>query len=124
MTVFDDSALDDTDALAGADTIIRRLAEAGSRILQEGTVTLTLSLGKERYDVPKVEGLTEERTREDMSSSKDRTSHVHSRAGEACPVCGDTIRAVEYASYTVNYCATCQTNGKILADNTTSKFLK
>ena len=71
-----------------------------------------------------IEGLTQERTRDDMSSSKDRTSHVHSRAGEACPVCGDTIRAVEYASYTVNYCPTCQTSGKILADNTTSRFLK
>ena len=46
------------------------------------------------------------------------------RTGEACPVCGDTVRAVEYASYTVNYCPTCQTGGKILADNTTSKFLK
>ena len=71
-----------------------------------------------------LEGLAEERTREDMSSSKERPSHVHGRAGEACPVCGDTIRAVEYASYTVNYCPTCQTGGKILADNVTSKFLK
>jgi len=70
------------------------------------------------------EGLAEERQRPDMSSSKDRLSRVHGRAGEACPVCGDTVRAVEYASYTVNYCPTCQTGGKLLADNTTSKFLK
>lgn len=70
------------------------------------------------------EGLAEERERPDMSSSKDRTSRVHGRAGEACPVCGDTIRAVEYSSYTVSYCPTCQTGGKVLADNTTSKFLK
>jgi formamidopyrimidine-DNA glycosylase len=70
------------------------------------------------------EGLAEERTRDDMSSSKERPSAVHARAGEACPVCGDTIRAVEYSGYTVNYCPTCQTGGKILADNTTSKFLK
>ena len=70
------------------------------------------------------EGLAEERNRDDMSSSKDRPSRVHGRTGEACPVCGDTIRAVEYASYTVNYCPTCQTGGKVLADNTTSKFLK
>ena len=33
-------------------------------------------------------------------------------------------RDVKYSSYTVNYCATCQTGGKVLADNTTSKFLK
>ena len=70
------------------------------------------------------EGLAYERTRPDMSSSKDRPGHVHGRTGEACPVCGDTIRAVEYSGYTVNYCPTCQTGGKLLADNTTSKFLK
>jgi formamidopyrimidine-DNA glycosylase len=39
-------------------------------------------------------------------------------------VCDDTVRAVEYSGYTVNYCPTCQTGGKVLADNTTSKFLK
>ncbi|MDX2378815.1 MAG: DNA-formamidopyrimidine glycosylase family protein [Acidimicrobiia bacterium] len=70
------------------------------------------------------ESLTEERTREDMSSSKDRISAAHKRTGEPCPVCGDSIRAVEYSGYTVNYCPTCQTGGKILADNTTSRFLK
>jgi len=70
------------------------------------------------------ESLAYERTRSDMSSSKDRPGSVHHREGEACPVCGDTIRAVEYRSYTVNYCPTCQTGGKVLADNTTSRFLK
>jgi formamidopyrimidine-DNA glycosylase len=70
------------------------------------------------------EGLAYERTRNDMSSSKDRPSAVHKRTGEACPICSDTIREVEYSSYTVNYCPTCQTGGKVLADNTTSKFLK
>ncbi len=70
------------------------------------------------------EGLAFERSRTDMSSSKDRPSAVHARTGEPCDVCGDTIRAVEYSGYTVNYCPTCQTGGKILADNTTSKFLK
>ena len=68
--------------------------------------------------------LTAERERDDMSSSKDRPGAVHHREGETCPVCGDVVRAVEYRSYTVNYCATCQTGGKVLADNTTSKFLK
>jgi formamidopyrimidine-DNA glycosylase len=70
------------------------------------------------------ESLAYERTRKDMSSSKDRPGAVHHRTGEPCPVCGDTVRAVEYRSYTVNYCPTCQTGGKVLADNTTSKFLK
>jgi formamidopyrimidine-DNA glycosylase len=70
------------------------------------------------------EGIAFERTRDEMSSSKDRPGSVHHRVGEPCPVCGDTIRSVEYRAYTVAYCPTCQTNGKILADNTTSKFLK
>ena len=70
------------------------------------------------------EGLANERTRPDMSSSKDRPGRVHGRVGEACPVCGDTIRSVSYSGYTVAYCPTCQTGGKVLADNTTSRFLK
>jgi formamidopyrimidine-DNA glycosylase len=70
------------------------------------------------------DALAYERTRSDMSSSADRPGAVHGRAGEACPVCGDTIRSVSYSGYTVAYCPTCQTGGKVLADNTTSKFLK
>lgn len=70
------------------------------------------------------EGLEYERSRPDMSSSKDRPGGVHGRAGEPCPVCGDEVRAVEYVGYTVHYCPACQTGGKVLADNTTSKFLK
>jgi formamidopyrimidine-DNA glycosylase len=70
------------------------------------------------------ESLAYERARNDMSSSADRPGSVHHREGDACPVCGDTIRAVEYRSYTIDYCPTCQTGGKVLADNTTSKFLK
>ena len=70
------------------------------------------------------DGLAFERERDDMSSSKERPGAVHNRTGEPCPVCGDTIREVAYRDYTVHYCATCQTGGKVLADNTTSKFLK
>jgi formamidopyrimidine-DNA glycosylase len=70
------------------------------------------------------ESLAYERGRDDMSTSKERPGNVHGRAGEACPVCGDVVRSVEYTRYRVDYCATCQTGGKILADNTTSKFLK
>jgi formamidopyrimidine-DNA glycosylase len=70
------------------------------------------------------EGLEFERGRPDMSSSADRPGRVHKRTGEPCPVCGDTIREVQYSSYTVSYCPTCQTGGKVLADNTTSRFLK
>lgn len=70
------------------------------------------------------EGLAYERTRPDMSSSADRPGAVHHHTGQPCPVCGDAIREVAYSAYTVHYCPTCQTGGKVLADNTTSKFLK
>ena len=70
------------------------------------------------------ESLAYERGRDTMSSSADRPGSVHHREGETCPVCGDIVRAVEYKSYEIDYCPTCQTGGKVLADNTTSKFLK
>lgn len=70
------------------------------------------------------EGLAFERGQEDMSASRDRPGAVHHRKGEECPDCGDVVRTVAYRSYEVAYCATCQTAGKVLADNTTSKFLK
>lgn len=70
------------------------------------------------------ESLAFERGRDDMSSSKDRPGAVHHRKGQECPDCGDVVRTVEYRSYEVAYCAACQTGGKVLADNTTSKFLK
>ena len=65
-----------------------------------------------------------ERAQDEIVSSAKRPSAVHNKTGEPCPRCEDTIREVAYTKYTVNYCATCQTNGKVLADNTTSKFLK
>jgi formamidopyrimidine-DNA glycosylase len=71
------------------------------------------------------EGLIYERTRSDMSSSADRPGLAHGRIGAPCLSCeADTIRSVSYSGYTVAYCPTCQTGGKPLADNTTSKFLK
>ncbi len=65
-----------------------------------------------------------ERTLDDIGKSADRPSKVHNRAGEACTGCDGTVHTVEYRRYTVFYCPTEQTGGKILADNTTSKFLK
>ena len=70
------------------------------------------------------DALAHERTLPAMSRSADRPGAVHRRKGSTCPVCGDTVRAVEYRSYEVDYCPRCQTDGRILADNTTSKFLK
>jgi formamidopyrimidine-DNA glycosylase len=49
---------------------------------------------------------------------------VHARTGLPCPVCGDTVRAVSFADKSFQYCPTCQTGGKILADRRMSKLLK
>ena len=68
--------------------------------------------------------ITFERTLDDIGKSADRPSAVHHRIGFPCQDCDDEVRSVEYRRYTVAYCPTCQTGGKELADNTTSKFLK
>ncbi|MDH6245617.1 formamidopyrimidine-DNA glycosylase [Mycobacterium sp. OTB74] len=49
---------------------------------------------------------------------------VHGRTGLPCPVCGDTVREVSFADKSFQYCATCQTGGKVLADRRMSKLLK
>jgi formamidopyrimidine-DNA glycosylase len=49
---------------------------------------------------------------------------VHGRTGEACPVCGDVVREVSFAESSLQYCATCQTGGKPLADRRMSRLLK
>jgi formamidopyrimidine-DNA glycosylase len=70
------------------------------------------------------EGLEFERGRPDMSSSADRPGRVHKRTGEPCPVCGDTIREVSFSDSSLQYCPTCQTGGKPLADRRMSRLLK
>ncbi|BCN52894.1 Fpg/Nei family DNA glycosylase [Prescottella equi] len=49
---------------------------------------------------------------------------VHARTGMPCPVCGDTVREVAYAERSFQYCPTCQTGGRILADRRMSRLLK
>jgi formamidopyrimidine-DNA glycosylase len=49
---------------------------------------------------------------------------VHARTGLPCPVCGDTVREVSFADKSFQYCPTCQTGGKVLADRRMSKLLK
>lgn len=60
----------------------------------------------------------------DLKDSKRSSMRVHGRTGQACPVCGDTVREVSFADSSLQYCATCQTGGKILADRRMSKLLK
>ena len=60
----------------------------------------------------------------ELKGEKKSNLAVHGRTGEKCPVCGDVVREVSFADSSLQYCATCQTGGKPLADRRTSKFLK
>lgn len=59
-----------------------------------------------------------------LKAEKKTGMRVHGRTGEACPVCGDTILEVSFSDFSLQYCPTCQTGGKPLADRRLSKFLK
>jgi formamidopyrimidine-DNA glycosylase len=69
-----------------------------------------------------------ERSRDLAASElkREKKTHmaVHGRTGEPCPVCGDTVREVSFADSSLQYCATCQTGGKPLADRRMSRLLK
>ncbi|GGD73779.1 Fpg/Nei family DNA glycosylase [Microbacterium murale] len=60
----------------------------------------------------------------DLKDAKRRGMQVHARRGEPCPVCGDTVRSVFFADRSMEYCPTCQTGGKPLADRRLSRLLK
>jgi DNA-formamidopyrimidine glycosylase len=60
----------------------------------------------------------------DLKAEKKTGLRVHGRAGQPCPVCGDTVREVSFADSALQYCPTCQTGGQPLADRRLSKLLK
>ena len=60
----------------------------------------------------------------DLKKEKKAGLQVHGRAGQPCPVCGDTVREVSFADSALQYCPTCQTGGKPLADRRMSRLLK
>ncbi|GAA4827143.1 Fpg/Nei family DNA glycosylase [Actinomycetospora corticicola] len=59
-----------------------------------------------------------------LKGEKRSGMRVHARTGLPCPVCGDTVREVSYAERSFQYCATCQTGGKPLADRRLSRLVK
>jgi formamidopyrimidine-DNA glycosylase len=59
-----------------------------------------------------------------LKSEKRSGLRVHARTGLPCPVCGDTIREVSFADRSFQYCPTCQTEGRELADRRLSKLIK
>ena len=60
----------------------------------------------------------------DLKKEKKSNMSVHGRTGLPCPVCGDTVREVSFADSSLQYCPTCQTGGKPLADRRMSRLLK
>jgi formamidopyrimidine-DNA glycosylase len=60
----------------------------------------------------------------DLKGEKKSHLAVHARAGLPCPVCGDIVREVSFADSSLQYCPTCQTGGKPLADRRMSRLLK
>lgn len=60
----------------------------------------------------------------DLKAEKKTGMRVHGRAGQPCPVCGETIREVSFADSALQYCPACQTGGKPLADRRMSRLLK
>ena len=60
----------------------------------------------------------------ELKAEKKSGLAVHGRTGQPCPVCGDTVREVSFADKSLQYCPTCQTGGKPLADRRLSRLLK
>jgi formamidopyrimidine-DNA glycosylase len=60
----------------------------------------------------------------ELKGDKKRAMRVHGRTGLPCPVCGDVVREVSFATKSLQYCATCQTGGKPLADRRLSRLLR
>ncbi|MFF8773970.1 Fpg/Nei family DNA glycosylase [Kitasatospora sp. NPDC015120] len=60
----------------------------------------------------------------ELKAEKKLGLRVHGRTGQPCPVCGDTVREVSFADSSLQYCPTCQTGGKPLADRRLSRLLK
>lgn len=89
-----------------SDDALDRLAEAVHHIL---TSAVERSVGQ---DAARLKG------------EKRSGLRVHARTGLPCPVCGDTVREVSFADKSFQYCPTCQTGGKPLADRRLSRLLK
>jgi formamidopyrimidine-DNA glycosylase len=60
----------------------------------------------------------------ELKGEKKSNLAVHGRTGQPCPVCGDVVREVSFADSSLQYCPTCQTGGKPLADRRMSRLLK
>jgi len=92
-----------------SDVEIRRLHEATCQVLLRWTRALQAETGE---DFP-----------EQVTAFREGMA-VHGRYGQPCPACGSPIQRIVYAANEANYCATCQTGGRLLADRSLSRLLK
>ena len=97
--------------------LTRRLSAAETKTLFDAT-RATLIEWTDRLRAETGDGFPEKVTafREAMA--------VHGRYGEPCPVCGSPVQRIRYADNETNYCPTCQTEGRLLADRALSRLLK
>ena len=93
---------------------VTRLADA------ERDVLLAAIKGELTGAVSRAEGLAAK----DLKGEKKSGMRVHGKTGQTCPVCGDTVAEVSFADSSLQYCPTCQTGGKLLADRRMSKLLR
>ncbi|MBV6698069.1 Fpg/Nei family DNA glycosylase [Kitasatospora aureofaciens] len=92
-----------------------------SSLTEEETARLFEALGSTLRDaVERSHGLAAG----ELKAEKKLGLRVHGRTGQPCPVCGDTVREVSFADSSLQYCPTCQTGGKPLADRRLSRLLK
>ncbi|MEV6977489.1 DNA-formamidopyrimidine glycosylase family protein [Kitasatospora sp. NPDC093806] len=92
-----------------------------SSLSEEETAQLYAALGTTlREAVERSHGLAAG----ELKAEKKLGLRVHGRTGQPCPVCGDTVREVSFADTSLQYCPTCQTGGKPLADRRLSRLLK
>ena len=97
--------------------LTRRLTPEETRTLFEAT-RATLIEWTERLRAETGDGFPEK-----VTAFRDAMA-VHGRYGEPCPVCGTSVQRIRYADNETNYCPTCQTDGKLLADRALSRLLK
>lgn len=122
--------LTDQSALAGIGNAYSDEALHAARLSPFKPAAKLTAEETERLYAALVEVLAEAVVRSDgvaasgLKSEKKSGLAVHGRAGQPCPVCGDTIREVSYATKSFQYCPTCQTGGKPLADRRLSRLLK
>ena len=95
--------------------------KAANSLTEDERATLFTAIQDELSDaIKRSEGLAAK----DLKKEKKSGMRVHGRTGETCAVCGDTVAEVSFADSSLQYCPTCQTGGKKLADRRMSRLLK